>query len=80
MVTDFIKDYTQLIVSHPDAIEVTQNQLDDNYYEIVVYCDEADLGKLIGKSGNMINALKTVINGSKAKDGNSYKVQVYAKS
>jgi predicted RNA-binding protein YlqC (UPF0109 family) len=64
MVTDFIKSYTQLIALNPDAIEVEINELDENYYEIVVYCDEADLGKLIGKSGNMINALKTIINGS----------------
>ena len=80
MVTDFIKSYTQLIALQPDAIEVEINELNENYYEVVVYCDEADLGKLIGKSGNMINALKTILNGSKAKDGKSYKLQVYSKN
>jgi predicted RNA-binding protein YlqC (UPF0109 family) len=79
MVKDFIKAYTSLIASNPDVIEVSQEKLDDNYYEIIVYCDQDDLGKLIGKSGNMINALKIIINGSKAKDGNFYKIQVYAK-
>ncbi|MDX9744203.1 MAG: KH domain-containing protein [Arcobacteraceae bacterium] len=76
MVADFIKSYTQLIVSNPEAIEVEVHEISDNFYEITIYCDEEDLGKIIGKSGNMINALKTIVNGCKAKDGKSYKIQV----
>ncbi|MFZ9659910.1 MAG: KH domain-containing protein [Arcobacteraceae bacterium] len=76
MVVDFIKSYSQLIVSHPESIDVSVEEIGDNFYEIFIYCDEEDLGKLIGKSGNMINALKTIINGCKAKDGKSYKIQV----
>lgn len=76
MVTDFIKSYTELIVSNPQSIEVSISEIDENFYEITIICDEEDLGKIIGKSGNMINALKTIINGCKAKDGKSYKIQV----
>ena len=79
MITEFIKSYTKLIASQPDAIEVEIQELSENYYEVIVYCDGEDLGKLIGKSGNMINALKTIINGSKAKDGKSYKIQVFSR-
>jgi len=77
MVVEFIKYYAQLIASNPEVIKVEKKQLDENYYEIVVYADEKDLGKLIGKDGNMINALKTIINGCKAKDNNMYKIQVF---
>ncbi len=76
MVTDFIKSYTQLIVSNPNSVQVTMEEIGENFYEITILCDEEDLGKIIGKSGNMINALKTIINGCKAKDGKSYKIQV----
>lgn len=76
MVVDFIKSYSKLIVSNPESIKVLVEEIDDNFYEILIYCDEEDLGKLIGKSGNMINALKTIVNGCKAKDGKSYKIQV----
>lgn len=79
MVTDFIKSYANLIVSNPKAIEVELKEVDETFCEIVIYCDEQDFGKLIGKSGNMINALKTIINGCKAKDGKSYKIQVLKK-
>ncbi len=76
MVTDFIKSYTELIVSNPNSVEVSISEIDENFYEITILCDEEDLGKIIGKSGNMINALKTIVNGCKAKDGKSYKIQV----
>ena len=76
MVADFIKSYSQLIVSHPESISVSIEEAGENFFEVTIYCDEEDLGKLIGKNGNMINALKTIINGCKAKDGKSYKIQV----
>jgi predicted RNA-binding protein YlqC (UPF0109 family) len=63
MVTDFVKSYAQLIVSHPESIQVELSEIGENFYEITISCEEEDLGKIIGKSGNMINALKTIVNG-----------------
>jgi len=76
MITNFITSYTKLIVSNPDAIKVSEEQIDDTFVEITIHADSNDIGKLIGKNGNMINALKTMANGCKAKDGISYKIQV----
>ena len=76
MIVDFITDYTKLIVSQPDVIKVEVHEVDPTFKEIIIFAANEDLGKLIGKSGNMINALKTMINGCKAKDGISYKIQV----
>ena len=79
MVTDFVCTYAKMLVRYPDDVEVTQKQLDENFYEIVIVANDKDVGKLIGKNGNMINAIKTILNGCKAKDGNAYKMQVTAK-
>jgi predicted RNA-binding protein YlqC (UPF0109 family) len=76
MIEDFVKSYAKLIVANPDDIEVTINQIDDSFSEITINANSADIGKIIGKNGNMINALKTMVNGCKAKDGISYKIQV----
>ncbi len=76
MVEDFVRDYAKLIVSHPEAIEVERRNLGENFDEIVIRVHKEDAGKLIGKEGRMINALKTVIGGCKAKDGVSYRVNV----
>ena len=79
MITDFIENYAKLIVSVPEDVTVTKELIDETFAEITVQANSSDIGKLIGKNGNMINALKTMANGCKAKDGVSYKIQVIAK-
>jgi uncharacterized protein len=79
MITNFIENYAKLIVSVPEDVTVTKKLIDETFAEITVEANSSDIGKLIGKNGNMINALKTMANGCKAKDGVSYKIQVIAK-
>lgn len=76
MINDFVSTYAKMIVSHPEEIEVSSKQIDESFFEITITANNSDIGKLIGKNGNMINAIKTILNGCKAKDGISYKVQV----
>lgn len=78
MITDFITSYAKLIVSYPEEVSVSKHDVDDTFSEITIQAHSDDIGKLIGKNGNMINALKTMANGCKAKDGVSYKIQVLA--
>lgn len=77
MVTDFVAEYARLIASYPEEIHVEMSEGDD-VSEIVLYANPADIGKLIGKEGKMIGAIKTVISGCKAKDGKSYRINVEA--
>ncbi|UTJ05996.1 KH domain-containing protein [Arcobacter roscoffensis] len=79
MITKFIENYAKLIVSEPNDIKVYKEMIDDTFAEITIVANSVDIGKLIGKNGNMINALKTMANGCKAKDGISYKIQVVSK-
>lgn len=76
MITNFIESYAKLIVSKPEEVTISANSIDETFTEIIITANSADIGKLIGKNGNMINALKTMANGCKAKDGVSYKIQV----
>ena len=78
MITQFIENYAKLIVGYPDDVVVSKESIDDTFAEITIKANSEDIGKLIGKNGNMINALKTMANGCKAKDGVSYKIQVLA--
>lgn len=78
MVVDFIENYVKLIVEYPEDIQVSRNDISETFAEIIVRAHAEDIGKLIGKNGNMINALKTMVNGCKAKDDVSYKIQVLA--
>ncbi|WP_292656170.1 KH domain-containing protein [Nitratifractor sp.] len=76
MVRDFILSYARLIVRHPEALRLEEQPLDEQYDEILLYAHPDDVGKLIGKEGRMINAIKTVISGCKAKGGKNYRVNV----
>lgn len=79
MITKFIENYAKLIVGVPEDVAVIKEQVDENFALITISVNSVDIGKLIGKNGNMINALKTMANGCKAKDGISYKIQVVVK-
>ncbi|MEA3418496.1 MAG: KH domain-containing protein [Campylobacterota bacterium] len=76
MVKDFISSYARLLVKHPDTIQVEIVPQDEGFDEIIIYAQSEDVGKLIGKEGRMINAVKTVISGCKAKGGKNYRVNV----
>jgi len=77
MIADFVAQYAKLIASNPDDIKVEVNE-SDKITQIVLYANQSDIGKLIGKEGKMIGAIKTVISGCKAKDGVSYRINVEA--
>lgn len=78
MVENFLLEYAKLIADFPDKVSVQRIELDENFAEVVITADKIDTGKLIGKDGKMINAIKTVILGFKAKDATSYRVTVKA--
>lgn len=77
MVVDFITNFAKLIATYPDEIRVELQEGDESS-EILLFANQADIGKLIGKDGKMIGAIKTVISGCKAKDGVSYRINVEA--
>jgi len=80
MVSQFVLEYSKLLVSHPEDISVSIKNLEENYDEITIVANSEDVGKLIGKEGRMINSIKTVISGCKAKGGSNYRVNVESKT
>jgi predicted RNA-binding protein YlqC (UPF0109 family) len=80
MVRDFLHTYATLLVNHPDDISIEIEEMDEGFDEITIFANSEDVGKLIGKEGRMINAIKTVISGCKAKGGKNYRVNVKAVS
>jgi len=76
MIIDFLLSYTKLLVNNPEDISVVITEVDDGFDEITIFANSEDIGKLIGKQGKMINSIKTVISGCKAKGGKNYRVNV----
>jgi predicted RNA-binding protein YlqC (UPF0109 family) len=75
MIADFVAQYARLIATYPQDVQV--ESIDGSeVVEIILRANQADVGKLIGKDGKMIGAIKTLISGCKAKDGKSYRINV----
>ncbi len=74
MADKFILSFAKLIANKPQEIKVHRVDVDDTFSEITVIADKSDTGKLIGKEGKMISAIKSVISGCKAKEERSYRV------
>lgn len=76
MVDAFLTSYTKLLVKYPEDISIETSEIDEGFDEITIFANKEDVGKLIGKQGRMINSIKIVISGCKAKGGKSYRVNV----
>jgi predicted RNA-binding protein YlqC (UPF0109 family) len=76
MADKFILEFAKLIADKPDDVTVAREDIDEGFSEITVRADKGDTGKLIGKDGKMINSLKSIISGCKAKEGRAYRVTI----
>ncbi len=56
-----------MLVDYPDKIKINTTQLDNvTFLEIVA--DPADIGKIIGKQGKVIKAIRTIVNAATIKE------------
>jgi predicted RNA-binding protein YlqC (UPF0109 family) len=68
-VKDLIEFLAQALVDDPDAVEVDAFEEDDGtlVYELRVADD--DVGKVIGRSGRTVNALRAVVRAAAVREG-----------
>ncbi len=63
-----LSDMVKAIVDKPDEVNVNVNESDNTrIYELEV--GEGDLGKVIGKKGKNVNALRIILSAATAKEG-----------
>jgi predicted RNA-binding protein YlqC (UPF0109 family) len=75
MVVEFVTEFAKLLAYEPEnvKVEVTPHE---EFDEIVIFAKKADVGRIIGKEGSMVKAIKTVISGCRAKENKNYKITV----
>ncbi len=57
------------IVSDPDMVSVKQTQEDEEYITIEVLVNERVIGSVIGRQGNIANAIRTVVQAASYANG-----------
>lgn len=79
-VQNFLEAYVKKIVKNPDEVTIIVNKGERSDYMLCIEVAEEDVGKVIGKDGKMVSALKNVISACKAKDNVSYELVVASKA
>ena len=66
---EFIEYTIKKLVDKPDKVFVEEKPSDDHTVEYHVEVDSDDVGKVIGKKGRNVNAMRTILTALGAKDG-----------
>ncbi len=71
----FLEQVVKGLVDHPDAVDITEVEQE----RVAVYelrLDPTDVGRIIGKSGRTINAIRSLIQAGSAKAGKFTRLEV----
>ena len=71
-----ILDVISPLVSEPERLKIVPMD-QENLYETtyIIYCDEKDIGRLIGKKGVVAEAIREVVNASAKLDSKKIKLK-----
>jgi len=58
---ELIEYISKKLVDHSDKVIVEETTLDENTIELELKVDKTDIGKVIGKQGNTVNAMRTLL-------------------
>jgi predicted RNA-binding protein YlqC (UPF0109 family) len=75
-VKDLVEYLARSLVDHPDEVSVDSFEEDDGTLVFELHLNEDDVGKVIGRSGRTINALRSVIRAASVREGTRVLVDV----
>ena len=72
---DFVAFVSRSLVDNPDAVQVSMLEK-DRLSVIQIRCEKRDIGKIVGKSGKTIAAIRTLVSGAGGRIGLRMTVEV----
>lgn len=73
---EFIEFIVKQLVDKPEKVNVEATSPDQKSFEIKVEVDKEDIGKVVGKQGKNVNAIRTLLTAVAAKDKRRATLQV----
>jgi hypothetical protein len=74
---DFLKKLVSFIIDRPELVEI-EEKIEDGLTILTIFVPEEEVGKIIGKGGKVINALRTLCRLKSAKSQERVIVKVEA--
>lgn len=73
-VTGLVTMLVSQIVENPDAAKVTGSEQENGELFVEIEVDEGDIGKIIGRQGRIIKAIRTIARAAASQEG--FRVEV----
>ena len=67
--TELVEYIAKAIVSQPEAVNVSEEKLDSGVVKIILNVAEEDRGKIIGRQGRLVQAIRTLVRVAAVKQG-----------
>lgn len=75
-IKDAVKTIVESLVTHPEDVEITSEQLEHEKIRINIHVNPEDRGRVIGRQGKTINALRTVVKAAAIKTNQKINLKV----
>ncbi|MBI2616859.1 KH domain-containing protein [Candidatus Gottesmanbacteria bacterium] len=73
---ELLKFVIKAIVDHPDDIHVEERMVSENMYNYTITTNPEDMGKVIGKEGKIIQAIRNLAKILAIKHGHQVRVEL----
>lgn len=74
-----VEELVKNVVEQPDMVKV-EEEVDGNSHTYFVHCSREDVGKIIGKSGRVVSAIRLVVSAVAAKSKQKAFVKIVTES
>ncbi len=71
-----VKTIAVSLVTNPDAVEVSAAKDAEGVLRVLIHVAEQDTGRVIGRRGATINAIRQIVRVSSVKSGDSVEVDI----
>lgn len=73
---DFLKYLVALLVDHPDELAIEERPFGETVTQYIITSNPEDTGKIIGKEGKIIQALRNVCKILAVKEGKQIRIEI----
>ncbi len=73
---ELVAELTRRLVDEPDAVRVEEFEEEDGTLVLELYVAEGDVGKVIGRQGRLVRALRTIVRAGGVEAGRRVQLEI----
>lgn len=75
-INEFLKYIIDQIVDKPEEVVISEQQITDSMLQYTVSANKEDIGKIIGKEGKIIQAIRNIAKILAIKEGKQIRIEI----